>query len=165
MTKIFRKTEKGTNEIATRANKLVPRLRTVLILVDGVRDEVELSGLIAQHPAETLQELLTLGYIELSAVVDAPIKKAAAEVPNKKAGAEPAAAAVSEKASFATFRAEAVRAFNDLAGPSGEGLAIKMEETSSREQLAPLLQAAYQVIGSTRGAHAAAEFKARFASF
>ncbi len=165
MTKIFRKTDKGTNEIATRANKLVPRLRTALILVDGIRNEAELGGLIAQHPAETLEELLTLGYIEVASVVDAPIKKAAPEVPNKKAGAESAAPAASEKASFATFRAEAVRAFNDLTGPPGEALAMKMEEASSREQLAPLLQAAYQVIGSTRGAHAAAEFKARFASF
>ena len=164
MTKIFRKTDKGTNEIATRANRLVPRLRTALILVDGTRNEGELGGLIAQHPAETLQELLTLGYIEVASIVDAPVKKAAPDVPNKKAGAESTAPATSEK-TFATFRAEAVRAFNDLTGPPGESLAMKMEEASSREQLAPLLQAAYQIIGSTRGTHAAAEFKAKFASF
>ena len=42
MTKIFRKTDKGVDEIATRANRLVPRLRTALILVDGIRDEAEL---------------------------------------------------------------------------------------------------------------------------
>ena len=163
MTKIFKKTDKGTNEIATRANRLVPRLRTALILVDGTRGEAELGNLIGQNAPETLEELLTLGYIEVSTVVEAPAKKPVVEaVPAKKAAEAPAAS--SEKA-FTTFRAEAVRAFNDLTGPAGEVLAIKMEKAASREQLAPLLQAAYQIIGNSRGAQAATEFKAKFASF
>lgn len=157
MTTIFRKTEKGTNEIATRANRLVPRLRTALILVDGTRDEVELGKLIAQSPTETLEELLSLGYIEVATVVEPPAK------PEKTATATAATAAADK--SFAAFRAEAVRAFNDLTGPPGEALAIKMEKAASREQLSPLLQTAFQIISSTRGHQAATEFKARFASF
>lgn len=164
VTTIFRKTAKGVGEIATRANRLAPRLRTALILVDGTRNEVELGHLIKQQPAETLQELLSLGYIEAAAVVEVPPKRAAEEAPSKRAAADTSAAGSSEK-SFAAFRAEAVRAFNDLTGPPGEALAVKMEKTSSREQLAPLLETAYQIIGSTRGTQAAAEFKARFASF
>jgi hypothetical protein len=164
VTTIYRKTAKGVDEIATRANRLVPRLRTALILVDGTRDEVGLGQLIKPQAAETLQELLSLGYIEVASVVEAPLKKTAEEAPSKKAAADALASGTSEK-SFATFRAEAVRAFNDLTGPPGEALAIKMEKASSREQLAPLLQAAYQIIGSTRGTQAATEFKARFASF
>jgi len=164
VTTIYRKTAKGVDEIATRANRLVPRLRTALILVDGTRDEVELGQLIKQQAAETLQELLGLGYIEVASIVEAPPKKAAEEAPSKRTVAEPSASANSEKG-FASFRAEAVRAFNDLTGPAGEALAIKMEKTTSREQLAPLLQMAYQIIGNARGAQAATEFKARFASF
>jgi hypothetical protein len=160
MNRILRKTDKGVDEIATRANRLVPRLRTALILVDGTRSEAELSGLIAQHPAETLEELLTLGYIEVAAAAPAPAKKAEEPAPAKKA-AEPASA---EKP-FAAFRAEAVRAFNDLTGPAGETLAMKMEKATSRDQLTPLLQTAHQIITSSRGAQAANEFKARFASF
>jgi len=164
VTKIFRKTDKGTNEIATRANRLVPRLRTALILVDGTRGDAELGNLIGQNAAETLEELLTMGYIEVASVVEAPPKKPVAEAaPIKKAGAE--AAPVSAEKAFATFRAEAVRAFNDLTGPTGEALAMKMEKASSREQLAPLLQMAYQIIGNSRGTQAATEFKVRFASF
>lgn len=155
MTTIYRKTEKGIDEIATRANRLVPRLRTALILVDGTRNEVELAGLIAQGSAQVLEELLSQGYIEVTP--GAPQPK-----PEKTAAA--AAPAAADK-SFSSFRAEAVRAFNDLTGPAGEALAIKMEKTSSREQLAPLLQTAYQIIGNSRGAQAATEFKARFASF
>jgi len=161
MTRIFRKTDKGVDEIATRANRLVPRLRTALILVDGTRNEGELAALIKQHPNETLEELLTLGYIEVATVVEAPPKKAPEEPAVKKAASEP----VGGEKAFATFRAEAVRAFNDLTGPAGEALAMKMEKAASREQLAPLLQMAYQIIGNARGNQAATEFKARFASF
>jgi hypothetical protein len=163
MTTIFRKTTKGTDEIATRANRLVPRLRTALILVDGVRDDAELAQLIKLQPVETLKELQSQGYIEVASVVEPPPKKPAEEAPAKKSAgaAEPAGA---EKP-FSAFRAEAVRAFNDLTGPAGEALAMKMEKTTSREQLAPLLQMAYQIIGNARGASAANDFKARFASF
>jgi hypothetical protein len=164
MTRIFRKTDKGVDEIATRANRLVPRLRTALILVDGTRGETELSNLIKQHPAETLEELLTMGYIEVASVVaEAPKRPAPSEeiAPAKKAAADTGS---SEKA-FPAFRAEAVRAFNDLTGPAGEALAMKMEKATSREQLGPLLQTAFQIISNARGNQAAVEFKARFASF
>ncbi|HVQ04698.1 MAG TPA: hypothetical protein VMT14_14350 [Burkholderiaceae bacterium] len=163
MTRIFRKTDKGVDEIATRANRLVPRLRTALILVDGTRNEGELGQLIKQHPSETLEELLTLGYIEVASVAEPPPKKstAAEEASPKKAAAE----AASGEKPFPAFRAEAVRAFNDLTGPAGEALAMKMEKATSREQLGPLLQTAFQIISNARGNQAAVEFKARFASF
>jgi hypothetical protein len=158
MTTIFRKTEKGSNEIATRANKLVPRLRTALILVDGLRSEAELGPLIGRDAANTLEELSSLGYIEVASVVETAPPK------SSKTPAAPVATPAVEN-DFASFRQEAVRAFNDLAGPPGEYLAIKMEKATSREQLAPLLQTAHQIITNARGAQAANEFKARFASF
>ena len=40
------KTEAGVEEIATRARRLPPRLRTLLILVDGRRGGRELAGLV-----------------------------------------------------------------------------------------------------------------------
>ena len=164
MTTIFRKTAKGNDEIATRANRLVPRLRTALILVDGARDDAELAQLIKLQAADTLKELQSQGYIEVASVVEAAPKKSADEAPAKRVGSAEPAGVGAEKA-FAAFRAEAVRAFNDLTGPTGEALAMKMEKATSREQLAPLLQTAYQIIGNSRGNQAAAEFKARFASF
>ena len=161
MTTIFRKTAKGTDEIATRANRLVPRLRTALILVDGVRGEAELAQMIKVQAAETLKELQAQGYIEVAAVVEPPPKKAPDEVPARKG--EPSTAGGDK--GFPAFRAEAVRAFNDLTGPAGETLAMKMEKATSREQLGPLLQMAHQIISNARGTQAANDFKARFASF
>jgi hypothetical protein len=161
MTRIFRKTDKGVDEIATRTNRLVPRLRTALILVDGTRNEGELATLIKPNPRETLEELLTLGYIEVASVAEPPPKRSVEEPAAKAPATEPP----SGEKPFGAFRAEAVRAFNDLTGPAGEVLAMKMEKASSREQLAPLLQTAYQIIANSRGNQAANEFKARFASF
>lgn len=153
---VFRKTAKGVDEIANRTYRLAPRLRMALILVDGVRSDAELDKLIAQHPSETRQELIREGYIE-------PI----AEVPSKpvRAAAAPTAPGELEGSSFARFRADAVRAFNELTGPTGEGLAMKMEKTTTREQLGPLLETAYRIIANAHGAQAAIEFKARFATF
>ena len=61
---IFRKTAKGLSEIETRANRLPPRLRSTLILVDGKRDADDLKLLISQQPEETLQSLADQGFIE-----------------------------------------------------------------------------------------------------
>jgi hypothetical protein len=158
MAVIYRKTPKGTDEIATRANRLAPRLRTALILVDGIRDDAQLGKLITQQPLETLQELLAHGYIEVSPAPEPAVKPARVNTAQAGHGYD-------DKAAFATYRAQAVRAFNDLAGPTGENLAIKMEKAASREQLAPLLQIAHGIILNAHGSTVANEFKARFATF
>jgi hypothetical protein len=158
MAVIYRKTPKGTEEIATRANRLAPRLRTALILVDGIRDDAQFGKLIAQQPLETLQELLAHGYIEVSPASEPALRPAHLDT------AQPGHA-YGDAQAFAAYRAQAVRAFNDLAGPTGENLAIKMEKAGSREELAPLLQIAHGIIRNARGSEVANEFKARFASF
>src|SRR5471032_2600136 len=52
-TAIYDKTDTGRNEIATRSQHLAPRLRTLLLLIDGRRSEQELlasvAGLLAQQ--------------------------------------------------------------------------------------------------------------------
>ena len=158
MAVIYRKTQKGTDEIATRANRLAPRLRTALILVDGIRDDAQLGKLIAQQPLETLQELLGQGFIEVTAAPEPAPRPARVNTAQPGHG-------VDDKAAFSAYRAQAVRAFNDLAGPTGENLAIKMEKAASREQLAPLLQVAHGIILNAHGSTVANEFKARFANF
>ncbi len=63
---IYRKTDKGRDEIATRANKLGLRERTMLIMVD---DKTSRAGLLAKnsHPTSEgiLDDLLAGGYIEI----------------------------------------------------------------------------------------------------
>jgi hypothetical protein len=63
---IFRKTERGVAELGERKLKLNPRVRTMLIQVDGVLDESQLQERAAQvgAPEDFLQQLLDAGLIE-----------------------------------------------------------------------------------------------------
>ena len=47
---VYRKTTKGQREIETRADRLLPRLRTALILADGRRGMEELRKLVPGDP-------------------------------------------------------------------------------------------------------------------
>ena len=64
MSIVYRKTERGLTEIATRQYKLAPRLRSALVVVDGKRSQLELAAMIAGEPQETLRALLEAGFIE-----------------------------------------------------------------------------------------------------
>ena len=65
---IFRKTAKGMAEIETRAHRLVPRMRSALILVDGKRSDAEIGGMILQQVTETLHALAGQGFIDVLSV-------------------------------------------------------------------------------------------------
>ncbi len=75
-TTIFDKTAKGREEIATRQHHVATRLRTLLLLVDGKRDVVELMAKVAGLGLDetSLQELVTGEFIQIfdagSAIAD-----------------------------------------------------------------------------------------------
>jgi len=158
MPTIFRKTAKGVAEIETRAHRLAPRMRSLLILVDGRRDADDLKTLITQQAEETLQALAEQGFIE---AVGETVKAAAAA----PAAAQPAPdVAARTTTDFEAMRRAAVRALNDTLGPSGESLAVRMEKTRSLQELQPLLSIAAKLIGAARGAAAAEAYAQRFPS-
>ncbi len=71
MPTIYAKTDRGQDEFETRAYRLHPRLRTVLILIDGRRTDLELVQML-HHAAEGIVMLLDGGFIEPVAHVPAP---------------------------------------------------------------------------------------------
>jgi hypothetical protein len=157
MATIYRKTDKGQTEIETRMYRLLPRMRTALILVDGHRNDAELAKLIPGDPVSTLQSLLADGFIEVLAIVE---QRSSARAP---ASLEPHGRAPGgHSPAFERRRRDAIRALNDLLGPEGEALAIRMEKCHDWNHLLPVLQTAQQVLRSARGAAAAADFGARF---
>lgn len=158
MATIYRKTAKGSAEIETRANRLLPRLRSALILVDGKRSNDDLSKLVLQDPAGTLQALLDGGFIE-AAESAAPPPAAAARAPAAPAAAPPAPAAAQN---FEQLRRDAVRTLTDAVGPLGEALSLRMEKCRTPDELRPLLGVAMQVIANTRGRQAAVDYGTRF---
>ena len=162
---IYRKTAKGHGEIETRANRLSPRMRSTLILVNGIRTDDELRALIAQHCDETLAALLADGFIEAVGRSESPPVNAASPAPPRPAPVQPRSAAPAAPVKLpdhATLRREVVRALTDQLGPMGETLAIRIERSRDFAELKPLIEAAVQAIGNVRGSTAAAAFRSRF---
>lgn len=70
---IFSKTRKGYEEIETRAGGLGPRIRRVLIFVDGKRSVEDLRGMLQYDDLQhTLGMLEEDGFIELNAQASTP---------------------------------------------------------------------------------------------
>jgi len=157
MASVYRKTPKGLSEIETRANRLTPRLRTSLILVDGRRSDDQLRTMIQVNADEVLSTLLTDGYIEVIAMAPPPARVAA-----------PAAAAANGHANGAgqrkleEVRRMAVRFLNDQMGPSAESVALKIEKAQDWEELKPHLEMAEHFLRAGRGVATAREFAAKF---
>lgn len=151
---IYRKTAKGLSEIETRANRLPPRLRSALIVVDGKRNLAELRPLMLQ-PDETLVALVEQGFIEA-------IRETAPPPPPPAAAPAASAGAAGNPNDFEQTRRAAVRVLNDLLGPAGESLAIKMEKARNLGELTPLLVQAAQAVANMRGRGAAEAFAKRF---
>jgi hypothetical protein len=165
MSTVYRKTAKGITEIETRAHRLVPRLRSALILVDGRKSDDELHQMILADPAGTLASLLADGFIEvLATLADRPAERA----PDRKPSPAPASASSHETASGAVsieaLRRDAVRSLTDQLGPAAETVAIKIERAKTMPELQPLLVQAVQTLRTMRGAAAAEAFAARFIS-
>ena len=67
MALLHAKTAAGRQEIEDRARRLPAALRSILLMVDGQRDESELRGLFEglRAPPDALQQLAALGLIEV----------------------------------------------------------------------------------------------------
>ena len=165
MGNIYRKTAEGQHEIETRSRPLGPRLRSALIMVDGRRTDEELRKLIALQADEALQALLDQKLIE--AVAAPQGRPATRPVQTASSGTEAAlqanpAPTEAVSRDWPTLRKDAVRAVNDLLGPMGEMVALKLEQSKSSDDLRSALERAVTVIGNARGGAAAVQFARRF---
>ena len=168
MPTIFRKTAKGLSEIETRANRLPPRLRSMLVLVDGKRDAGDLKRLVAQQADETLLALAEQGFIEaVGETLDrldkqgTPATLSVAVPAASYAPAPPPAPAPKPSVDLLAVRRQAARALKEELGPSARLLVIRIERSRSAEELKPLLSQAVQLVVAARGRTAAAAFATR----
>lgn len=74
---ILTKTQKGTEEIETRAHHLSPKLRAALIMIDGAStlgETLERCGEFAENIEQRLNELVEAGFVEVAnAEQEAPV--------------------------------------------------------------------------------------------
>lgn len=146
-TTIFRKTALGAQAIATRQSGLAPRQRAVLVMVDG-RHTAEVLiriGSACGNVEELLGAFVQQGFIE-------PVP-AAAPAP---------AAAVAEAAhwpiSLARAQRIAVRRVNDLLGPSGTDLCVRLEASRTAQEFGNAVKKAEAVLRQALNAQAAERF-------
>jgi hypothetical protein len=150
---IYRKTAKGLAEVETRVYRLAPRLRSVLIVIDGKRSDEELTQLLPQAH-EALAVLLEEDFI-------AEFARTAAAPPPPPAYEQTVILPKGPGAAFEAMRRDLLRAFNDRAGPAGETLAIKMERATSEAEFRALLPQAIRLVSTIKGSDAGNAFAAR----
>ncbi len=159
---IYRKTEKGRTEIATRVNRLGLRERTMLIMVD---DKTTRSGLLAKnaHPTSEgiLNNLLADGYIEIASGAEAagvaPALAAPAAAPSAAPTAPPAVQAEVE-VSLQSASRYACRTLVTLLGPGADDLTTLVEKCKGVEELTARLEKCRDVIQAMAGKKKAEEF-------
>lgn len=158
---IYRKTEKGRTEIATRANRLGMRERTMLIMVD---DKTTRRELLAKNPHPTsegiLNNLLADGYIEIvsggqAAPAAAPAVPAAGA---PAAPAAPASAAPEVEVSLVSASRFACRALVTYLGPGADDLTALVEKCKTVEDLRARLEKCRDVVQGMAGKKKADEF-------
>ena len=158
-TSIYDKTAKGKEEIAMRKYQLAPRLRTLLVLIDGRRTEEELLRNVAGLglDANALAELLEHGYIVL-----ATSYASLAEEPGlaELSLAEPAPAAQSaptaQIAQFQSIYDFYNKTIKNTIGLRGFTLQLKVEKASSVADLRELRHPYIEAVQKARGSETAA---------
>jgi hypothetical protein len=157
MSIIYRKTAKGLAEIETRVYRLSPRLRSVLIMVDGRRTDTELLQTLPQA-AEILaaleQEDFIAEFTRVSAAAVATPAPTAPPAPERTVVRGP-------QPGFEAMRKDLLRAFNDRLGPAGEGMSMRLERARNETEFRALLPSALQLMVALQGREAAEAFAAR----
>lgn len=155
---VFDKTDKGREEIATRRHQLPPRLRTLLVMIDGKQSAEELlqkvGGLGLNE--QSLAELQENGFI-------APVTVPSIE--SVTAAVQPAAAAdaalplgQNQYQAVYQFYTETIKS---TIGLRGYALQLKVEKAASVDDLRELRQAYLDAVLKAKGNEIAQSLRAR----
>lgn len=149
VTAVLRKTEAGVSAIKLRDRALTPKLRMLLITVNGVKTVAELSASMPT-PDEALQllgELLSAGFV------------------HELAQTQPATAPVDAKTNsmapnevLKTAIRRATRLLVDTLGPDAESLCLQIERCTSAAQFNTKISEIARIVGAMRSEKKAAEF-------
>lgn len=151
--RVYNKTPKGSEAIVTRQHGLSPKVRSMLILVDGKRgfSELEKLGQVLGDTEQLLSQLLDQGFIE-------PVPVAAAAVPAPGGGAP--ATAKGRPLTLAEAQRFASRKLFDLLGPSAEPACLRIEAARNAQDLQAAIALAEIMVNDVRSSKVAAEFAA-----
>ena len=142
---VFEKTERGQREIAQPGGELPPRLRRILIMIDGAKPIGDLAPMTRPGEIEVIVETLLRGsYIVASGGEPAAMPfQPAEEEPEAPA---PAPASAAPAVDFEETRRRAMRQVQDMLGPNGDPLAIEFERCKTPAQLRELIGKSLRII-------------------
>lgn len=158
---VFDKTEKGREEISTRKYQLPPRLRTLLVLIDGKQSTGELlqkvGGLGLNE--QSIVELQENGFIAPVALpLITTVAKPQADAQETVAVAAVLAPGQSQFQAIYQFYTETIRS---TIGLRGYGLQLKVEKAASVEELRELRQPYLDAVLKAKGNEIAQSLRAR----
>lgn len=145
---IYQKSAKGSQAIATRDHALTPKLRSLLILVDGKRsfEELEkLSGLMGDAE-QLVSQLHDQGYIEAATPATAPAHTSTA-APSQQTGVP-----------LAEAKRFAVRRLTDLLGPTADSFCMRIESAKNAHDFMVVVKDAEILVRDMKGAQMANSF-------
>ena len=146
---IYHKTPQGMQAIANRQSGLAPRLRSLLILVDGKRSSAELTAMVGECEP-LLQQMAQGGLI-------APVDGAWPD--SDPTGAMAATAPMPlEGLSLGHAKRFATRLLTDLLGPSAEVLCLKIESAGNLAEFVAAIKRAREIVRDAKGSAAAEVF-------
>lgn len=164
---LLAKTDKGRDAMARRVPELLPRLRSLLILVDGKRSlaELEKLGDGLGGGAALLEQLMAHGWVserdlsvpfqESVPYADSqPFQAASTTLPADAASALSTPPAMP----FPEARRLVARFINDSVGPMGEQTAIRVEACKTPAELRALLPRIRDALQNFRGASTVQRF-------
>ncbi|HST44774.1 MAG TPA: hypothetical protein VLK29_06060 [Luteimonas sp.] len=140
------KTERGREEMRSRALKLAPALRSTLLLVDGARSVAQLRQLaVGLHaPGTALEQLAALGLIANPADASTPAAAPAVETPSR----------------FRVLSELCSEAVRQHLGLRGYFMQLRIERCPGEDEIVALLPHMRDAIGKAKGPATAAEWLA-----
>jgi len=139
---IYRKSDKGTQAISSRALGVGGKLRMLLILVDGNKKVEELRRLAAQamigEPDQLLEQLVAEGLIEL-------------ESPSAPNPGQDKTVAGTSSVDLGKAKAQATRLLIELIGPGSEDLRMRIEGAKDMPQFIEAMKLAYSAVRDVKG--------------
>lgn len=160
---IFFKTDQGREALTSRPAGLGPRLRSLLIMVDGKRSVAEFDKLLGADAAPLLEQLAAQGWVESDAATAGAALNGAG---GALAGVPVLTDAVSAAPAlpFADARRLVVRFVNDQLGPMGESLAMRVEGCKTPADLQAILPRVRDGLLNFKNAATVAQFDQDVAS-
>ena len=163
---VYKKTQKGMEEVLTRTPGIDVRLVSILILVDGVREDVEIRKLAqdANLPADGLDILVHGGYLEQK-FKGSPVSARPGPLTDAPPKPPPRAAAFAQldpalrHRGYNELYAYLVKETKDRLGLRGFVFQLRIERASTLEGLKALIEPINNAITARHGDDTGQNFK------